>query len=57
MKKKNKIQVEAEYKRKLKKLLDLNQAYFEKDSPKVSDSDFDNLKNELIKQSKKYPFL
>ena len=57
MKKKNKIQVEAEYKRKLKKLLDLNQAYFEKDSPKVSDSDFDSLKNELIKQSKKYPFL
>ena len=53
MKKKNKIQVEAEYKRKLKKLLDLNQAYFEKDSPKVSDSDFDSLKNELIKQSKK----
>ena len=57
MKNKNKIKIEEEYKRKLKKLLDFNKAYFEKDKPKVSDADFDNLKNELLKLSKKYPFL
>ncbi len=57
MKNKNKIQIEAEYKRKSKKLLDLNKAYFERDNPIVSDLDFDNLKNELVKLSKKYPFL
>ncbi len=54
---KNKTEIEAEFKRKSKKLLDLNKAYFEKDRPKVSDLDFDNLKNELVKLSKKYPFL
>ncbi len=57
MKNKNKIQIEAEYKKKSKKLLDYNRAYFEKDNPVVSDLDFDNLKNELVKLSKKYPFL
>ncbi len=57
MKNKNKIKIEEEYKKKLKKLLDFNKAYFEKDKPKVSDADFDNLKNELLKLSKKYPFL
>ena len=57
MKNKDKIQIEAEYKRKFKKLLDLNKAYFERDNPEVSDLDFDNLKNELVKLSKKYPFL
>ena len=49
MKNKDKIQIEAEYKRKFKKLLDLNKAYFERDNPEVSDLDFDNLKNELVK--------
>ena len=49
---KNKTEIEAEFKRKSKKLLDLNKAYFEKDRPKVSDLDFDNLKNELVKLSK-----
>ena len=49
MKSKDKIQIEAEYKIKLKKLLDLNKAYFERDNPEVSDLDFDNLKNELVK--------
>ena len=57
MKNKDKIQIEAEYKRKSKKLLDLNKAYFERDNPEVSDLDFDNLKNELVKLSNKYKFL
>ena len=36
------------YTKKIKKLLELNKAYFEKDKPQVSDSEFDNLKRELL---------
>ena len=45
------------YKKKFQKLLDLNKAYFEKDNPKISDSDFDELKKELLDLSNQYPFL
>ena len=43
-------------KKSQKKLLNLNKAYFEKDKPIVSDSDFDKLKQELIKIIKKIHF-
>ena len=35
------------YKKKSEKLLKYNRAYFEKDSPIISDSEFDKLKGEL----------
>ncbi len=44
-------------KKKIRKLLSLNKAYFEKDKPIVSDFEFDNLKRELVTLSNKYPFL
>ncbi len=54
---KNQEKIKKVYKEKVKKLLNFNQAYFEKDNPVVSDADFDKLKNELLKLSKKHPFL
>ena len=45
------------YKEKIKKLLKFNKAYFEKDSPIVSDSEFDKLKNELSELQEKYSYL
>ena len=54
---KNKLKLETHYKKKIKKLLSLNKAYFEKDKPIVSDFEFDNLKRELVELSNKYPFL
>ncbi len=54
---KSRQKIEIEYKKKTKKLLSLNKAYFEKDKPKASDFEFDNLKQELIELSNKHPFL
>ena len=45
------------YTKKVEKLSKLNKAYFEKDSPIVSDSEFDELKKELLALVKQYPFL
>ena len=45
------------YTKKVEKLLKLNKAYFEKDSPIVSDSEFDELKKELLALVKQHPFL
>ena len=54
---KNKKKIQDEYKKKVNRLLNLNKAYFDKDKPIVSDSEFDKLKQELINISKKYTFL
>ena len=53
---KNKKKIQDEYKKKVNRLLNLNKAYFDKDKPIVSDSEFDKLKQELINISKKYTF-
>ena len=45
------------YTKKVEKLLKFNKAYFDKDKPIVSDSEFDELKKELLALVKKYPFL
>tara|TARA_Y100000590_G_scaffold383669_1_gene454522 strand:- start:117 stop:2141 length:2025 start_codon:yes stop_codon:yes gene_type:complete len=45
------------YTTKFEKLLKLNKAYFEKDSPIASDSEFDELKKELLALVKQNPFL
>ena len=49
--------IKKKYNTKVKKLLKLNKAYFEKDDPIVSDLKFDELKKELISLSKKYTYL
>ena len=54
---KNQEKIKNLYKKKIKKLLKFNQAYFEKDSPIVSDSAFDKLKKELIELAAKNPYL
>ena len=54
---KNQEKIKNLYKEKIKKLLKFNQAYFEKDSPIVSDSAFDKLKKELIELATKNPYL
>ncbi len=45
------------YKKKVQKLIEFNKAYFERDKPKISDSEFDNLKKELLNLAKDHPFL
>ena len=54
---KNQEKIKNLYKEKIKKLLKFNQAYFDKDSPIVSDSDFDKLKTELIELAAQNPYL
>ena len=44
----NKEKITKLYKEKIKRLFQLNRAYFEKDNPIVSDSKFDSLKKELL---------
>ena len=46
-----------EYQNKIKLLKIHNKSYFVKDSPKVSDADYDKLKKEIIDLEKKYPFI
>ena len=55
MKKTSKI--EKIYKEKFQELLKHNRAYFEKDSPIISDSEFDELKKEILKLEDKHPSL
>ena len=45
------------YLEKIQKLIKFNKAYFEKDSPIVTDKKFDELKKELLDMVKKNPFL
>ena len=51
------ISISKVYKEKIKKLLIHNKHYYEKSSPKISDSDYDKLKNEILELEKKYPEL
>ena len=51
------INITKQYKKKVKELKLHNKLYFEKDSPKISDSKYDKLKTEIINLEKKYPYL
>ena len=53
----DKEKIKKLYTKKVEKLLKLNKAYFEKDSPIATDSEFDELKKELLTLVKKNPFL
>jgi DNA ligase (NAD+) len=48
---------EKKYKEKIKLLNEYNKFYYEKSSPKVSDKEYDELKQNILLLEKKYKFL
>ena len=53
----DKNKIETEYQKKLKLLLKYNKFYFDKNSPIVEDSKYDQLKKEILNLEQKYKFL
>ncbi len=53
----NNIPIEKNYFKKIQKIQKLNKAYYDKDSPIVSDQEYDLLKKEIIDLENKYEFL
>ena len=49
--------VKNEYLKKINKLVDLNKNYYDKNDPLVLDSEYDNLKKEILNLEKNYEFL
>ena len=49
--------IEKDYNKKIKKLLKLNELYYDKSSPAINDHQYDKLKNEILVLEKKYKFL
>ena len=49
--------IKKEYLDKISKLEKHNEAYYDKNSPKITDSEYDDLKKEIIKLEKKFKFL
>ena len=50
-------QIKKKYTKKIKILEKHNESYYDKNSPKISDSEYDALKKEIINLEKKYSFL
>ena len=50
----SKKELEKIYLKKINQLIEYDEAYFKKDEPIVSDKDYDDLKEEIIKLEKKY---
>ena len=53
----NEDQIKKKYQKKIKELKKNNFFYFEKNNPKITDGDYDNLKKEILELEKKYIFL
>ena len=53
----NKKELEKKYKHKIEKLKKFNRSYFVEDQPIVSDSDYDELKKEILLLETNYKFL
>ena len=53
----NNNSLKKKYNSKIKELISNNFLYFEKNKPKISDAEYDDLKKEIIDLEKKYPFL
>ena len=53
----HKINLINEFKKKIKIIKEHNNLYFNQDNPKISDAEYDNIKNELIDLEKKNKFL
>ncbi len=49
--------IKKDYLKKIKKIIRLNQNYFDKDEPLVSDNEYDLLKKDILNLEKKYDFL
>ncbi len=54
---KKKDRIIEDFRNKLRELKDHNKYYFKDDSPKISDSEYDKLKNEILKLENKYSYL
>ena len=52
-----KEEIKKLYKKKINQFKKNNYLYFEKNAPKISDSNFDQLKNEILELEKKFSFL
>ena len=50
-------EIKIYYKQKIKELIKHNKLYFEKSLPKISDKEYDQIKNEVLNLEKKYNFL
>ena len=50
-------EIEKVYIKRIKELKKYNEAYFEKDSPIISDKDYDIIKQEILNLEKKYSYL
>ena len=53
----DKKKIEKHYNLKIKELIRLNKLYYELSKPAVKDSDYDQLKEEILQLEKKYKFL
>ena len=53
----NKKNILKEYKKKINEYKRFNEAYYDKNNPIINDSEFDEIKQNLIKLEKKYKFL
>ena len=53
----NKKKIQSDYKKKIKLIDKLNKFYYEKSKPLVSDSEYDDLKNEVLRLEKDNDFL
>ncbi len=54
---KNRNLIKKDYINKIKELTEHNKHYYEKSSPKISDAEYDKLKNKITNLEKKYSFL
>ncbi len=54
---KNKKKILFDYKKKIDKFKGYNKAYYENSNPKVSDGEYDDLKNKILKLENDYNFL
>ena len=50
-------EIEKDYLKKIKELKKYDEAYFKKDSPIISDKDYDICKQKIIELEKKYKYL
>ena len=49
--------IQKEYKKKIKSLIRYNQKYYNDNDPEISDSEYDDLKKNILELEKKYKFL
>ena len=52
-----KKKIEEEYNKKIQKLIELNKFYYEYNSPKVDDREYDALKNDILQLENKHSYL